>query len=323
MKKREWAALAICLVMFLTMGCAARSSDSAKAESPMAAAYDTAYSQTGGNGYAFDEAAEEQGEALMQDAGVRKIVYNANMTLTADDPAVAQSALGEACKALGGYIANSYTRTDEYGASYATVSLKVPADSLEALVHEAEAAGKVESYYLGSDDISLSYYDIKARLANAKAEEKQLLAILGRAETIEDILKVRESLTSVRSDIESYTAQINLWDELVDYATLEVTINRTPRTAVAGESELMQIWKASDVWKSMSRGFQNSARFVVNALGAIAIFLAVVLVPGTILFLCIGLPIILHKKKKRKKIAALAAQAELPSQAVNDEQRNE
>ena len=141
---------------------------------------------------------------------------------------------------------------------------------------------------------------MQARLNNAKAEEAQLLQILAKCETVEDILAVRQSLTSVRADIESYTAQMNLWDNLVSYATLNVTINRTPKTAVEGENDLIQIWKASDVWNRMARGFQNSARFVVNAIGAIGIFIAVAIIPAGVLFLVIGLPIIAHKKKKHK-----------------------
>ncbi len=154
----------------------------------------------------------------------------------------------------------------------------------------------------------MNYYDIQARLDNAKAEEQQLLEILAKCETVEDILAVRQSLSSVRADIESYTAQINLWDNLVAYATLSVNINRTPMTAVEGEKDLIQLWKGSDVWDKMSRGFINSWRFVVNALGAIGIFLAVAAIPAGVLFLLIGLPIIIHKKNKRKKAAALKAQ---------------
>ncbi len=111
---------------------------------------------------------------------------------------------------------------------------------------------------------------------------------------------MRNSLTAVRSDIESYQAQINLWDNLVGYATLELFIRRTPKDVTSADSELLAIWKASDVWANMQRGFQNSARFMVNAISAIGIFLAVAIIPAGILFLCIGLPILLHKKKKRK-----------------------
>jgi hypothetical protein len=290
--------------MLLTFGCASAKTADTSASYP-GEAYDTVYEsaameEADYSGYAMSDETASVTTSETNTAGdfdVRKIVYNADMTLTADDPEKTLNELIEKTQSLGGYVSDSYTTTDDDGAYLSTATLKVPADQLETLVTAAEAAGKVEDYRLSSDDISLSYYDMQARLDNAKAEEQQLLQILAQCETVEEILAVRESLTSVRSDIESYTAQMNLWDNLVAYATLDVTINRTPKTAVEGEKELIQIWRASDVWDKMERGFNNSARFVVNALGAIGIFLAVAIIPAGILFLAIGLPIILHKKK--------------------------
>ncbi len=318
--KRTIVALVLCVALLFSLGCAARAADSSVAYAPQPAAYEEAAAPQAAGAESFaagNDAATGTEAAQTEPTGdfdVRKIVYTADMTLTADDPEQALAILTAKVQELGGYVSGSYTTTDDFGAYYATATLKVPADQLEALVSTAEAAGKVDDYRLSSDDISLSYYDIQARRDNAKAEEQQLLEILAQCKTIEEILAVRQSLTSVRADIESYTAQMNLWDNLVSYATLNLTINRTPKTAVEGEKELIQIWRASDTWDRMSRGFQNSARFMVNALGAIGIFLAVAIIPAGVLFLAIGLPIILRKKKKRKQAALLreqqAAQAE-------------
>ena len=314
--KRTLIALILCAALLFTIGCAAAP---AMSEESM----DVAKPASGGT---YDMAAPAAPQAEMAvtsneitstapstgeptgDFDVRKIVYTADMTITADDPALALKTLLDKAKSLGGYISSSYSTTDDAGTNYAYATLKVPADQLETLVTAANALGKVNDYRLSSDDISLSYYDMKARLDNAKAEEQQLLEILAQCKTVEEILAVRQSLSSVRADIESYTAQMNLWDNLVAYATLNITVSRTPKTAVEGENELIQMWKASDVWNKMSRGFQNSARFVINAIGAVGIFLAVAAIPAGILFLLIGVPIIVHKKNKRKKAAALRAQ---------------
>lgn len=328
--KRTLIALVLCAVMLATIGCAARTSsqnDVAYAE-PMS---DSSYEMT---------AAAPQSEAAMSpakgtnvtteqsgeptvDFDVRKIVYNADMTVTVDDPAASLTALVEKAKSLGGYVSSSYSTTDDLGTIYAYATLKVPADQLDALVSAANEMGKVNDYRLSSDDISLSYYDMQARLENAKAEEQQLLEILAKCETVEDILAVRQSLTSVRADIESYTAQMRLWDNLVSYATLNMTINRTPATAVEGKNDLIQLWKASDVWDKMARGFQNSARFVINAIGAIGIFLAIAAIPAGVLFLAIGLPIIAHRKNKRKKAALLKAQQMASAEPDHTVQKNE
>ena len=73
----------------------------------------------------------------------------------------------------------------------------------------------------------------------------------------------------------------------------------------------------------MARGFQNSARFVVNAIGAIGIFIAVAIIPAGVLFLVIGLPIIAHKKKKHKKVAALIAQQAESAEVDDTVKKNE
>lgn len=325
--KRTLIALILCAALLFTIGCAAApavSQSSVDYEKPASATYDMAAPQEeAAMAPAMEANAVQQTGEPTGDFDVRKIVYTADMTVTADDPAAALQTLIDKAESLGGYVSGSYSTTDDFGANYAYATLKVPADQLEMLITAANALGKVDDYRLSSDDISLSYYDMQARLDNAKAEEQQLLEILAQCKTVEDILAVRQSLTSVRSDIESYTAQINLWDNLVSYATLNITINRTPKTAVEGENELIQMWKASDVWTRMSRGFQNSARFVVNAIGAIGIFLAVAAIPAGVLFLLIGLPIIVRKKNKRKKAAALKAQQAESAEPDNTVKKNE
>lgn len=333
MKRILAVALALCMLLPLT-ACAAKQAHydvAPAAEAPMEMSYateesammDAAAPAANTAAYAVQSTASSGGESAPADADTRKIIYNANLDMTVDDPTGVLASIVERCKSLGGYVSESYTTTDDFGTSNCSATLKVPADLLETLVNEAKGYGKVNDYRLSSDDISLSYYDIAARLDSAKAEEKQLLDILEQCHTVEDILAVRESLASVRADIESYQAQINLWDNLVGYATLSLYIRRTPQPAVAAEPELLTIWKASDVWKRMSRGFINSARFVVNAIGAVGIFLAVAIIPAAILFACIVLPILLVKKRRRRKAAALAEQAaqSAPVEEANGEKQ--
>lgn len=331
MKKRSIAALLLaCLLLCCACASSKRADHAAPAaEAPAAVeeAYDRDFYGEQAAAGAYDAGAvyataqstnaaapAETADGQPADQSIRKIIYNADMDVTAEDPGVALSALMERAEELGGYVADSYERTDELGAYRCTATLKVPAEKLDELVAAAEGVGKVDSYRLYSDDISLAYYDIQARLKSAKAEEAQLLEILSKCETVEDVLAVRESLSRVRSDIESYQGQINLWDNLVSYATLSLNIARTPRAAVEGESELLTIWKASDVWKRMSFGFANSARFLVNAVGAVGIFLAYAVLPvGVVALIVIGIRTLLQKTKPARE-AKRAKRLEIKAQ---------
>jgi hypothetical protein len=328
--KRNAAIALILAALVLMSACSARKSAPSEAyayDAPMemapaameesGVAFSTSQSMNSSAAAAPAEELETAGS--QKDIDVRKIIYNADLELTSDDPAAAAARIAEKAKALGGYLADSYTTNDELGAYRSTATLKVPADRIEELVTAAGAEGKVDHYQLSSEDISLSYYDIEARLKSAKAEEEQLTGILKTCTTVEEVLAVRESLAEVRSDIESYQGQINLWDNLVSYATLQLTVRRTARAAVEGEAEPIAIWKASDVFKKMSLGFTNSARFVVNAVGAIGIFLAYAILPAAaVLAIVYGVILI-----RRRTAPARAARREerLKKRALREEAR--
>ena len=213
----------------------------------------------------------------------KKIIYNGHMTIRAEDPSEALKSIQSMCENAGGYLASSYSRTNGSGSAYATATFRIPADKLEQFMADIATVGEQTESNISSNDITQSYYDIQARLESAKAEEKQLLALYDRCDTIEDVLKVREQLASVRERIESYQATINVWNSQVSYATLELTIREKEKTAVQEKSKLIEVWKASDVWEKMKTGVQNSGRFLLNALSAIGIFLAYIIVPVVIL----------------------------------------
>ena len=160
-KRRALIALAVCAVLLFTLGCAARSETASGADNSKSAeaAYDTAYAPQMEAAMPAPESDSGSTQTTGEPTGdfdVRKIVYSADMTVTADDPAAALATLVAKAESLGGYVSGSYATTDEVGTTYTTATLKVPADQLEALVTAANALGKLNDNRLSSDDNSLS-----------------------------------------------------------------------------------------------------------------------------------------------------------------------
>ena len=271
------------------------------AEAPAAAAYGSSNSMA-----SYEEKKPEPEPEQAAEYG-KKIIYNGYMTIRADDPSEALNSIKVMCESAGGYLSSSYSRTNGNGSAYATATFRIPADKLEQFMADIATVGEQTESNISSDDITQSYYDIQARLNSAKAEEQQLLALYDKCESIEDILKVREQLASVRSQIESYQATINVWNSQVSYATLELTIRETEKTPVQEKKPLIEVWKASDVWNKMKTGVQNSGRFLLNALYAVGIFLAYLIVPVVILGgIGVGLYFLFRPavRKHREKVRA-------------------
>ncbi len=132
----------------------------------------------------------------------------------------AASAVERVAVSKGGWVEYSMV-TDEY----ATVTVRVPVESLDAALAEIRQIGTVKSETRSATDVTDQLVDLDARLRNAKAEEQRLLEILSKAETVNEILQVEDRLSHVRERIERLEAQKKMLEEQVDYATVTVTIS--------------------------------------------------------------------------------------------------
>jgi len=84
--------------------------------------------------------------------------------------------------------------------------------------------------------VTEEYTDLEARLTNYQAEEAQYVAIMERANSVEEILKVTQSLSNVRYQIERIQGQLNYYDNRVDYSTISVSLNEDESVSnVAGK----------------------------------------------------------------------------------------
>jgi len=86
------------------------------------------------------------------------------------------------------------------------------------IIYEAYLSLEVEN----AIDVTEEYIDLVARLNNSKAVEARLLALLEKAKTVEDILKVEGQLRIVREEIERLTAKLRYLENRIEYSTITV-----------------------------------------------------------------------------------------------------
>ncbi len=100
---------------------------------------------------------------------------------------------------------------------------------------------------MSAQDVTDQFVDLQARLTAKQAEEQRYIAILNRANTIDEILKVDASLGSVRTQIEQLTAQINSIKGRTEFSTISMSISTL--TALPGDTTS----KAWDPAKTVGR----------------------------------------------------------------------
>lgn len=204
-----------------------------------------------------------------------------------------------------GYIVSSRTYRTYTDRLAATITLRVPADSLDQALGELKGmAWKITEEQRSGQDVTDQYVDLESRLRALQTTEEELLALLqevrqseGNAQEKADaILSIYNQLTTVRSQIEEIQGRMQYLEQMSAMATITVVLNpREPETVRPVVEEEFDPGKT----------FRDAARTLLEILQAIADgliwFVTVVLPMLLILALIWGIPIWLIVRWRRRR----------------------
>ena len=191
-----------------------------------------------------DEGATGAMPELGEPWATRMIVRTAEMSLVVNDVAVALDQITKLAEGSGGYVVSS-TRWKEDERLVGIISIRVPAESFgKAMETLRELAVDVTHEDTSSQDVTEEYVDLSAKLHNLEATEEQLLRLMEKAETVEDMLNVQLELSKTRGEIEQTkgrmqylerTSATSLIRVQLNQAQLDVNFTALKRTVKEGE----------------------------------------------------------------------------------------
>ncbi len=232
----------------------------------------------------------------------QKLVYTTNLSIETKTFDESYSAIMTALSEAGGYIeykeltGGTAGYSDYYRSRYAYMTLKIPSDKYEEFLAKDESFGNITNQNDSCDNITSQYVDTESRLAVLEAQRDQLLELMDRATSMEDIITIQTSLTEVVYQIENSTAQIRTYDNLVAYCTVTITLNEVISESVA---------RTLTFGDRLSASFGDSLRTALEFVQGLIIALVYVLpyaVVGLALFFIIRAGV---RKNKAKKLAEM------------------
>ncbi|MBP5608644.1 MAG: DUF4349 domain-containing protein [Lachnospiraceae bacterium] len=184
----------------------------------------------------------------------RKLIRNVNMEVETKEYDDLISFLQTNVAAVGGYIENSYSYN---GSAYMGGStrrntsfvLRIPADKLDQFLNDVGGRANVISRNENTNDVTLAYVDMESHKNALRTEEQSLINMLAKAETVEDLITIENRLADVRYQIESMESQLRTYDNLVDYATLSISVSEVEELTPVAEQT---------AWEKMGSGFMAS-----------------------------------------------------------------
>ena len=183
----------------------------------------------------------------------RKLIKTVNMDAETEHFDELLTALMDQIQQAGGYIEERQSDNSTYyngrKSRYCSMVIRIPAASLDSFVAHVTEQANVTSSNETAEDITLQYVDTAARVSALETEQARLLELLAEAEDLSAILEIEKRLSEVSYMLESYASQLRTYDNLVDYATIRLSLREVTKLTPTVEPT---------VWQRISTGFGES-----------------------------------------------------------------
>lgn len=335
-KKLMVAMLVLVLVLGMTTGCGASKMDSESAESYSPSAEDygiDSYSFESGAGYEENmeeekayssDVAEEAVSDTRADSGVaeentgkvsdsvQKIIKRYDYRYETEHFDDAYAYLKNQITTYNGYISSSEITGSSYSDGYRTLYLtaRIPAESSDEFVSGMGQLGVVVRQSETAEDVTLQYSDTESRIASLKTEQESLNKLLEQADSLETIIALQDRLTEVRYELESYQSQKKLYDDLISYSTVDITLDEVNYTVEADDGTFF-----SRIAKGLERSLRDIGEGLTNFVEWAIINLPYFVLWGAIIFIIVKVIRALSKRRREKKMKKQQLKAE--STALN------
>lgn len=165
-----------------------------------------------------------------------KLVYHCNLDIETLDYPAAITSIKETISKYGGVIqseSESDSGHDWYYADYRKtggtmhnyLEVRIPSKDYENFLSELDGIGKIISKSTSVDNISQKYYDTTAQIEALQIQEKNLLAMLEKCETIEDMITVEQRLSEVQYELNTLQTDRRYMDMDVAYSYVNINVS--------------------------------------------------------------------------------------------------
>ena len=224
-----------------------------------------------------------------------KKIRTVRMTLECKNLENASQGLKERVKAQGGYIeSEDYTASTQYNSSKTMVfTLRIPKENVDSFLDFLNGEGRILSKSENLEDVRLQYWDTKSHIKALETEQERILALMEKAETIDQLIALESRLTDIRYQLESYNSEILDYDNRINFSTIYLELQES----IDGKLNNTKAYTFSD---KVRDGFYRNLFGIQLFFSGIAVF-TLVYIPQLFAVLLVILALVLLNKRLNAK----------------------
>lgn len=200
-----------------------------------------------------------------------KIIYRIAMEVETREFDAFMDGMEQKIAELGGYVESSEITSPKYKKKInyrdADVIIRIPKDKISEFTNSVEYNATVINMKKTSEDVTLQYVDIDNRKKAIEVEQKRLLALIKKANKIEDIVTLETRLTSITYELEQYETQLRTFNDQVTYSTITLHVDEIDRVVPGNE-------KNQSINNRIKSGFFGTLQKLKGGLANVLVWLA-------------------------------------------------
>lgn len=227
----------------------------------------------------------------------RQVIVTGSALITVDSPADAADDTARIVESAGGHVdARTETAPRNGFAGRADLTVRIPADRLDATLEQIGELGKVEERNTQSVDVTQVTEDLDARITALQASVDRLLGLMSQATTTADLIAIESALSERQANLESLQAQRASLADQVDYSTVSIQLVSEAEAPVDEPDTFFSGLIAG--WQALVGFFS----FLLIALGVLLPWIPLAIIAVVILLLV--------RRRRRRSVAAATAGAD-------------
>ncbi len=205
----------------------------------------------------------------------REIITTGWLTVVTEEPTDAARSATDIVERAGGRVDSRQEQVaTDTEAARATLTLRIPADRLTAVLEDLKELGDARETSISTDDVTVVTQDLDARITALQASVDRLLALLERATDTTALVQVESALSQRQSELEGLQAQRRYYAEQVSLSTI---------TLYLVSERIAEPRQPGDFWSGVLTGWDALVAFLAGTLVVIGVALPWLVLAAVIL----------------------------------------
>ncbi len=278
-KKLVLFTISILLVLSVVVGCSSRmKSQSSVGTAP--ASPPVAREESPAEAGAADNGSSNFGRGISSPLEPEKVITTIHLNFETTEFDKTNEELYKLIEKYKGYIEysnlsyNHYYNNNKY--RYGEFAIRIPKENIASFKTELNAIGNLTSESTNKQDVTKQYTDTESRLKVVETKEARLLALLEKAEKIEDIIALENQLSEVIYEKENLKASLLTLDDKIEFSTIYINIQEVAKVTATETIDTTFATKVKNAFNDSLYFFKDAVEDLIIALIYLLPFLVII-----------------------------------------------